>query len=235
MTEDDGALTQLRAWLAHHGSPESAAAAAAGPLRLPPERDLAESLGVSRGALRKALAVLEANGELWRHVGKGTFLGPRPSEKAPDLARIASATGPYEVMRARLLIEPALAREAALRITASDLAELDQALAASRRAVSWRAYEACDNRFHAAIAQATHNPLLVALADTLAAVRRAVVWGRLRAERERPPADHHSFADHEAIRSAIAERDMAGAGERMTEHLERVGTGLLNQAAVAAE
>lgn len=227
MADEQGALTQLRAWLAHRARDDEAS-------RLPPERDLAEALGVSRGALRKALAVLEANGELWRHVGKGTFLGQRPSEPSPDLVRIAQATGPFEVMRARLLVEPQFAREAALRATASDLAELSLVLAASRRAETWRVYEACDNRFHAGIVAATHNPLLMALADTLAAVRRAVVWGRLRAVPERPPSDHHSFADHEAILHAIAERDVAGAGLAMAAHLERVRGGLL-EPRVAAE
>ena len=49
--------------------------------------------------------------------------------------------------------------------------------------------------------------------DTLNAVRRTVVWGRLRDEDPRPPADHHSFAEHEAIVAAIEERDLAGAAQ----------------------
>jgi len=64
------ALTQLRAYLAQRELPPEA--------RLPPERELSEILGVSRGELRKALAILEGQGELWRHVGKGTFVGARP-------------------------------------------------------------------------------------------------------------------------------------------------------------
>ena len=63
----EGALIQLRAWLAQRDLPEDG--------RLPPERELIEILGVTRGELRKALAALENNGELWRHVGKGTFRG----------------------------------------------------------------------------------------------------------------------------------------------------------------
>ena len=59
----EGALIQLRAWLAQRDLPEDG--------RLPPERELIEILGVTRGELRKALAALENNGELWRHVGKG--------------------------------------------------------------------------------------------------------------------------------------------------------------------
>ncbi|WP_164125975.1 GntR family transcriptional regulator, partial [Stenotrophomonas maltophilia] len=63
---EQGTLTQLRAYLAQtEMGPQG---------RLPPERDLAAVLDVSRAELRKALAALEAEGQLWRHVGKGTFL-----------------------------------------------------------------------------------------------------------------------------------------------------------------
>src|SRR3546814_2211359 len=78
-------------------------------------------------------------------------------------------------MQARLLIEPQIAREAALNATAGDIGELTQCMLASRHAQTWRQYENCDNRLHRAVAEAAHNTVLLALFDTLNAVRRAVV------------------------------------------------------------
>src|SRR3546814_18774695 len=74
MDQGQGALTQLRAYLAQRDLPANS--------RLPPERELCDILGVSRGELRKALAAMESNGELWRPVGKGTFIGARPDRKS---------------------------------------------------------------------------------------------------------------------------------------------------------
>src|SRR3546814_4814859 len=90
---------------------------------------------------------------------------------------------------ARLLIEPQIAREAALNATAGDIAELKQSMFASRHAQTWRQYENSDNRLHRTVAEAAHNTVLLALFDTLNAVRRAVVWGRLRDKIDRPPPD----------------------------------------------
>jgi len=211
------ALTQLRAYLAQNELPPST--------RLPPERELSEILGVSRGDLRKALAILETQGELWRHVGKGTFVGARPVAELSPVAAIATQTNPAEVMRARLVIEP----ELALHATADDIAAMKLCVTGARGAETWRQYENWDNRLHRAIAEAAHNALLVAVFDTLNAVRRAVVWGRLRDEGPKPPADHHSFAEHEAIVTAIEERDLAGAASRMRLHLRQVQMLLLDQ------
>jgi len=219
MDQGQGALTQLRAYLAQHDLPSNS--------RLPPERELCDILGVSRGELRKALAVMESNGELWRHVGKGTFIGARPTKEYSDVAAIAALTNPREVMQARLLIEPQIAREAALNATAGDIAELKQCMIASRQAQTWRQYENSDNRLHRAVAEAAHNTVLLALFDTLNAVRRAVVWGRLRDKVDRPPADHHSFVEHEALVRAIEERDMDGASQAMLRHLSHVQANLL--------
>jgi DNA-binding FadR family transcriptional regulator len=69
--------------------------------------------------------------------------------------------------------------------------------------------------------------VLLGLFDVLNAVRRTVVWGRLRSEGARPPADHHSFADHERIVEAIAERDLSGAAAAMRLHLQQVGRRLI--------
>jgi DNA-binding FadR family transcriptional regulator len=226
MEEGHGALTQLKAYLAQFDP-------AASP-RLPPERELCEALGVSRGELRKALAILEQEGELWRHVGKGTFLGARPAQELSSVAVIAHRTSPGEVMHARLLIEPQIAGEAALHASAVDLAEMRQCIRGAEEALSWRHYESWDNRLHRTVAEAARNTVLLALFDTLNAVRRAVVWGRLRQQPERPPADHHSFAEHRTIVEAIAERDRPAAAAAMRRHLETVDRKLL-QARQAAE
>jgi DNA-binding FadR family transcriptional regulator len=210
---EHAAYTQLQAYLIREGFVASQ--------RLPPERELCELLGVSRGELRKALAIAELEGQIWRHVGKGTFIGPRP-ETGIDLAGVAHRSNPAEVMRARILLEPAICREAALKATSADIAELEHCVVRSRTADSWRRYESWDNRFHRGLAEAAHNTILVALFDNLNAIRRAVVWGRLRSDPEGPSPSHHSFGEHEAILNAIRERDALGAEHMMALHLEAV-------------
>ena len=215
----DGALVQLRAYLAKQNlSPAS---------RLPPERELSEVLGVSRGDLRKAFAILEEEGQIWRHVGKGTFVGPKPVDSLLTLHGVESRTNPSEVMRTRLLMETAMAREAALNANRADIEAMQRCLKHSRASKSWRQYETSDNQLHQLIAEATHNSLMVALFDALNAVRRTIVWGRMRSSDGGPPADHHSFNEHELIVKAIRDRDIEGAGRAMYEHLRMVEYRLL--------
>ncbi|HEY7688476.1 MAG TPA: FCD domain-containing protein [Dongiaceae bacterium] len=221
--ETGAALPQLRAYLARTDLSADS--------RLPPERTLCRALGVTRAELRKALAVLESEGLLWRHVGKGTFIGSRPLETIADVAAITRRTNPTEVMRTRLLLEPEVARLAALNATPAQIAEMQICLKKTREAASWRQYEAWDNRLHRTIAEATQNNLLLSLLDTLNAVRRTVTWGRLRADPVKPSSDHHSFAEHDAIVDAIAERDMTRAAAGMRRHLETVERNLLKASA----
>jgi DNA-binding FadR family transcriptional regulator len=215
----DATLVQLRAWLTRHDFPSNT--------KLPAERELTGILGVSRRDLRRALATLEAEGHLWRHVGKGTFTGARPLEVL-SLAEIDRQTNPAEVMRTRLLLEPVIARDAALNATSADLEELRRCIARTRSAASWREYETADNGLHRTVATATGNRLLLALFDALNGVRRTVVWGILRrGDVDRPPADHHSFAEHDRLVAAIAERDLDGAERAMRAHLHAVRQDLL--------
>jgi len=216
---DMTALSRLRGYLAQIEMPLDS--------RLPPERDLAESLGVTRAGLRKALAVLESENQIWRHVGKGTFIGSRPIENMADVAAITRRTNPAEVMRTRLVLEPEVARLAALNATSAHITEMHLCMQRTRAAQTWRQYEAWDNRLHRVIAEATQNSLLLALLDTLNAVRRAVAWGRLRVDKVKPASNHHSFDDHEAIVAAIEDRDMHRAAAAMRAHLENVERNLL--------
>lgn len=214
-----GVVTQLRAYLAQAELPEDG--------RLPPERDLAVALGVTRTELRKALGALEAEGQIWRHVGKGTFLGNRPTDSLSDVAALAKRTNPAELMRARLIIEPEIARAAALTATPMHLAELRLCHTRTREAATWRQYENWDTRLHRTIAEATQNMPLLGLFDMLNALRRAVTWGRLRSNPVKPEPDHHSFTEHEMIITAIENRDMNAAATAMRTHLQSVERNLL--------
>lgn len=197
--------------------------------RLPPERELAQSLDVGRGALRKALATLQAEGVVWRHVGKGTFTGERPIDTVADINAMVQRTNPFEVMGARIAFEPEVARCAALNATAGQIAEMRSCMLKAQQAPTWRQYEQWDNKLHRTIGEASQNSLLLGLLDTLNAVRRAVTWGRLRDTPVRPPADHHSFEEHARLVAAIADRDGAGAADAMRRHLRSVETHLRNR------
>ena len=214
------ALGRLKAHLAENQYPLNS--------RMPSERDLCRELGVKRTALRKALDELEADGQIWRHVGRGTFIGSRPVENTNDVSFIASRTNPADVMQTRLIIEPELARLAALHATSADIRVMEQCIRKTKTAREWRLYEAWDNNFHRAIAAAARNKIRLTLFDTLNTVRRAVVWGRRRTARLGPDLKHHSFSEHDAIIAAIADRDMDLAAKRMRQHLSAVGKNLLD-------
>jgi len=189
--------------------------------RLPPERELCIELGLSRGSLRKAMSVLEAEGQIWRHVGRGTFFGPRPILNLSDVEYLNEHSRPAEVFEARLAIEPQLAKLAALHATTSNFSEMRRCIRMCKSAGEWRIYESWDNNFHQAIAKATCNKLLISLFDTLNIVRRSTVWGQLRSTKL-PPSDHPSFPEHEAIYEAIVGRDGDLAAHHMRDHLRTV-------------
>ena len=186
--------------------------------KLPPERAFCPMLGVSRAELRKALAEMEADGLIWRHVGRGTFIGSRPVHNLDDVDFLRQLANPTKMMDARMAIEPELARLAARDGTLLDFDEIRDCNRRCRAAEEWRSYEAWDNSFHQAIAKATHNKVLLYLFDTFNVVRRSVVWGQQRSTKG-PRPDHFSFDQHDAILAAIAARDAKAAARRMREHL----------------
>ena len=155
----EGALVQLRAYIAQGEFSLND--------RLPAERELCDKLGVARSELRKAFAVLESEGAIWRHVGRGTFVGSGNGAASDfqSIAAIAKRTTPRDVMYARLVLEPLLAREAALHATTEHMEQLRENCSRARAANSWRQYETLDNQFHSLITEATQNTPLVAMYD----------------------------------------------------------------------
>ncbi len=189
--------------------------------RVPPERDLCKMLGTTRNKLRTALAELEAQGRIWRHVGRGTFVGARPVLNLQDVTYLRDLIKPEQVVAVRFTIEPELSRLAARHATRSDCQQMQLCADRCRAAEDWRTYEAWDNNLHHAIARATRNQLFLYYFETLNAVRRSIVWGQPR-ETRKPSEGYVSFREHDAIVSAIA----AGQGDRaahaMRVHLQSV-------------
>lgn len=195
--------------------------------RLPSERELTERFGLTRSALRKGLNTLESEKLIWRHVGKGTFVASdQAGSSASGLTDLCRSVSPLHMMRSRLAVEPAIAREAAINASAEAAERIRKRHELAMASESWDDYEAEDDHMHRAVAEATDNALLVALFEQLNQVRRAVAWDNVIRTSERPPKDHTSFDQHERIVRAIETRSPAEAQEAMRAHLASVAARL---------
>ncbi len=192
--------------------------------RLPPERELAELFGVSRSSVRDAIRVLEMRGLVEPKHGEGTLvrevsLDAIVSPLADVLASSKDLTA--ELFDMRKILEPPVARAAALRATPEDVAALDDILA--RQALRTRSGEVAiaeDHEFHYRIAEAAKNRIVLKVID--------VVMDLLRESRVRwlqaPGRAKSSLAGHRRILDAIRRRDPDGAAEAMRAHIEEIET-----------
>jgi DNA-binding FadR family transcriptional regulator len=212
------ALNRLRSILAEHEMP--------GEWRLPAERDIAVSVGVGRRAVRRAMEVLEAEGLVWRRQGKGTFAGHGPSSVPYRLDDLASRTNPIEVMEARIELEPALARLAAMRASPGRIAALERLVQKTAQADDDDSWELWDSALHRSIAEAGSNGLMLVLFDFIHRVRQDSIWRRVRATARTKASRIASVDEHAAIVKAIANRDAVGAERAMRRHLTAIGTNL---------
>lgn len=190
--------------------------------RLPAERELALELAVSRGTVRKALTVLESEGLVWRHVGKGTFIG-HPAVRAPLPFQVdVLLASPRDLMEARILFEPVIAARAANSATAADIEFMRSCVVKADEAVDWQTFEQWDRTFHRAIAVATRNSVAIAFLDIVNELRQKDDWSR----RQLPPINSErpsrSKAAHFSIMEAIESRRAPEAAMQMKRHLELV-------------
>ncbi|RRO18942.1 FadR family transcriptional regulator [Saccharopolyspora rhizosphaerae] len=187
--------------------------------RLPPERALAEQLGVSRASVKQAIVVLEVQGLVEVRHGGGTYLLRESLEVEPVEELVERKRRLPDVLDAREGLETKLAELAALRRTDEDMAEIDAALAAMREEVeSGEVGADGDRRFHAAVTAAAHSALLAEFMRTIAAEIAESRTESLRQPR-RPPK---SLAQHERIAEAIRKGDAKAAASAMARHLRTV-------------
>jgi DNA-binding FadR family transcriptional regulator len=182
--------------------------------RLPPERELAERLGVSRVTLREAIRALSDAGYVESRRGRygGTFVHetlPEPSagDQRPDLE---------DTLSVRYVLETGAAELAAMQPLKPPSREHLVATLAEASAAELTDYRRRDSRLHLAIAEVTGSASLTsALADVRMRINRLLDEIPLL-----EPNLEHSNAQHDAVVAAILDSEPAAARQAMAEHLE---------------
>lgn len=172
------------------------------------------------------MARLERAGKVWRHVGQGTFRGPRPrSLPLRDTLLIEGAT-PRNLLNARRILEPEVAAAAACAAEDTDIAYLKKAVETGRRARDHAACELADDAFHRAVAQVTGNAVLIGVLRFLSGARRRAPWQRDwdRTYRRIGASEFRTLHSdqHAAIVEGIAVKDPVAARAAMVLHLETI-------------
>lgn len=187
--------------------------------RLPAERDLAKSVGVSRPVVREALVALEIAGLVEVRTGSGAYVRqPETGERT-----LNAGHSPTDVLNARMIVE---GEAAALAAENSRGRDLEAAADAIRRMVAdhdaGRPWSAADLAFHISVAYGSGNAALALIVERLWQEQYGRVFAIL-SERahlvENWPA---TLEGHQAILEAIRQRDPAAARERMRAHLRQV-------------
>jgi len=189
--------------------------------RLPTERELAKRFSVTRNAVRRTLAQLEAEGSITRHVGRGTFLAGRAAPPGAAVAQDSiSHTSPAELMEARLRVEPALAELICTNATPADFERMEMCLERAERAPTLDEFELWDAALHEALAEATHNRFVIHVLDMVSAVRQQAEWGKLKNRIVTPERRIRYQEEHREIVQALRERDAERARAAIVAHLQ---------------
>ena len=199
--------------------------------RLPPERQLATTLGVGRSAVREALAALEILGIVTVRPGSGTYLRGAASDLLPDTLRWGLLIGERstrELVELRSGLEIHAVRLAAERATPEELEVLGGHLDRMRRSTGdLTALAHADLDFHHALAQIAGNTILVDLLH--------VARSLLQVYADRAVHDHtqalHAIEEHAAVHAALVGGDPDAAASAMAAHMATAAARVLAEAA----
>lgn len=186
--------------------------------RLPPERDLAQRLGVSRPSVREALIALEIEGAVEVRMGSGVYAC---APKRSPSATAAMGESPIELMQARSALEGSVVLLACARASPEAVRPLHASLEAMRKDIhEGRAPLTHDREFHVAIAAMTGNSVLVRLVGELFDERHSPISQQLSKRLESAQTWKAALREHEAILNAIESRDALIAQAALRSHLD---------------
>ncbi len=200
--------------------------------RLPPERELARSLNVSRPSLREALAVLQLRGVLETRQGAASRVKDQALEiiraDGPELSLGEDDVSPIALLEVREALEPAIASLAASRFKPDlELERYLEIMMENNDPVLGDRAAWCDadRLFHRRIATHTSNSVLIQFADLVAAVMDQPLWQKLRDEMLAVPGRlESSAAEHQRILDALRRGHSTASAAHAQEHIREIRT-----------
>ncbi len=199
--------------------------------RLPPERVIAEQMGVSRPSVREALSALQLVGVLETRPGDGTYVVRGLDRREAAISLLEAEESPVDALEARRVLERAIVQMAATRATPQGLEAVARALDSLRLAAGLRDYEAfaaANGPFHLAIVRMAANDLLERAVHPLIDVMQHQLAQELR---RREYAPDGAFFDamtrvHADVYQALAAGDASRAVEAMDRHFDLIEVSL---------
>lgn len=189
--------------------------------RLPPERVLAQTYGVSRPTVREAIIALEVDELVEVRMGSGVFVVATVPKGG---VRVEDDIGPFELLEARRAIEGETCALAAQRIGPAELLQLQELLDEMKRAgtAELERCERADYEFHLVIARASENSGLVAAIDMLWKSRDRSPQYQLMISKAHAAGVVPRHSEHLAILNALRAGNPETAREAMRAHISRV-------------
>lgn len=195
--------------------------------RLPPERQLAPALGVSRSALREALRVLEAFGLLTAHTGRGADAGATittdPTDAVGRMLRLHLALGSYrieDILEARVMLERCSVTEAARHADPTQLDEAQRLLDAMvDPQLAVEDFSELDTRFHVQLARCSGNELTRTLTAAVRESIRPVILDALQGVADWAGTADTLRAEHREILRQVRAGDADAAARSVEQHI----------------
>ncbi|CAH2906569.1 MAG: Predicted D-glucarate or D-galactorate regulator, GntR family [uncultured Paraburkholderia sp.] len=190
--------------------------------RLPPERELANTLGVSRPSLREALIALEIGGQIEIRMGSGVYV--RDPKEGGDNAVPALGESPSELMQARVAIEGTVIVLAAGKLSAAVLDRLRRTVERMKRlAAAGKSPVDADRQFHMLIAETAGNSVLSRFVAEMFDSRHDPIAAAIRDHSESTETWSAAVREHEEILKALQTGDPIAAQTAMRMHLKASG------------
>ncbi|GAB2899226.1 FadR/GntR family transcriptional regulator [Paraburkholderia jirisanensis] len=186
--------------------------------RLPPERELALRLGVSRPSLREALIALEIGGRVEIRMGSGVYVRDTGADDENTVDALGDS--PSELMQARAAIEGSVAALAAARMTAAMAERLRRTVERmGKLAAGGKTPVDADRQFHMLIAEAAGNSVLARFVGELFDSRHDPIAAAMRDHTESAKTWTDAVREHEDILRALQSGDPIAAQTAMRAHL----------------